>query len=332
MRILQNVALKNLHTFHFDYKCKFYASIKNVEDLFEILKFNIDNKIILGNGSNSIFTKNFDGLIIHNEIWGIDIVEEDKKKFLLKCGAGVLWEDLINFCIEKNFYGIENLVGIPGSVGAAPIQNIGAYGVEVAEAIEKVEFIKFDDLTTITLQNHECNFSYRDSIFKHELLNKGCITNVYFSLSKIPNFNLTYGSLQKIFTEQDLNLQSLTATIKKIRDEKIPNPSVQSNVGSFFQNAIISKPRTKELILKFPNLPLWNFDDEHDKISSAWLISQCGLKNFSKYGLRINDKSPLVVINDDCQRGEDLFKFVNEIKKIVYNETGVLLSVEPNIF
>jgi UDP-N-acetylmuramate dehydrogenase len=296
------------------------------------LKFDVERKIILGNGSNSIFTKDFDGLIIHNEILGIDIVEEDKKKVLLRCGAGVLWNDLINFCVGKNFYGIENLVGIPGSVGASPIQNIGAYGVDVATTIAAIEFIKFDDLTTIILQNSHCNFSYRDSIFKHELQNRGCITKVFFTLSKIPNFNLTYGSLKNFFSTQELDMQNLVRTIKKIRDEKIPDPAVQSNVGSFFQNAIISRSQTKDLLLKFPGLAVWPVDGDYDKISSAGLISQCGLGNFSKYGLKVNKKNPLVIINEDCRRGKDLFKFVDEIKKIIFAETKILLSLEPNIF
>lgn len=331
MKILQDIPLKKLHTFHLDYRCKFYASIKNLDDLFEILNFDVKKKIILGNGSNSIFTKDFDGLVIHNEIEGIEIIKEDEDKILLKVGGGVLWQDLISFCIEKKFYGIENLVGIPGSVGAAPIQNIGAYGMEVSETITQVEFVKFDDLTTMTIPNSACRFAYRDSIFKHELLNKGCIINVFFLLSKIPNFNLTYGCLQN-FVGKNLSLQELVMTIKKIRDEKIPDPNVLGNAGSFFKNAIIPKSKTKELLLKFPDLPFWSYDDDHDKISSAWMINMCGLKGFCKYGLKINEKSPLVILNEDCKRGEDLFRFVDEVKRKVFEEMNVVLTEEPNFF
>ena len=331
MKILQDISLKKLHTFHFDYKTKFYAAIKNFGDLIEVLKFDIERKIILGNGSNSIFTKDFDGLIIHNEIEGIEVVEEDENKILLKVGGGMLWEDFVAFCLKKNFYGIENLVGIPGTVGAAPIQNIGAYGMEVSETITQVEFFKFEDLKTITISNSECRFSYRDSIFKHELHNKGCITNVFFSLSKVPNFNLTYGCLQKL-VGQKITLQELATTIKKIRDEKIPDPNVHGNAGSFFQNAIISKDQTKELLLKIPNLPVFSYDDGYDKIASAALISACGMKCFCKYGLKINEKSPLVIVNENCVRGEYLFAFVDEVKKKIFEETKVVLNIEPNLF
>ncbi len=331
MKILHDFSLKKLHTFHFDYKSRFYAEIKNLEDLRKILQFEVKEKIILGNGSNSIFTKDFDGLIIHNKIGEIEIVEEDEDKILLKVGGGVLWEDLITFCVEKKFYGLENLVGIPGSVGAAPIQNIGAYGMEVSETITKVEFIKFDDLTTMTIANSACQFAYRDSIFKHELHNKVCITNVFFLLSKIPNLNLTYGCLQNL-VDKNITLPELVSTIKKIRDEKIPNPNVIGNAGSFFKNAIIPKSQTKELLQKFPDLPFWTFDNDYDKISSAWMISTCGLKGFCKYGLKINEKSPLVILNEGCKDGEKLFCFIDEVKRKVFEKMNIVLSVEPNIF
>ena len=332
MKILNDVPLKQLHTFHFDYICKFYTAIYSIDDLLTALQLNFENKLILGNGSNSIFTKDFDGLIIHNKIPGIEIVQDSFDSVVLKCGGGVLWDDLIDFCCKNNLYGLENLVGIPGTVGAAPVQNIGAYGVEIANSIKKVDFIKFDSLELLTLNRQDCNFSYRNSIFKNELKNKGCITHVYFSLSKVPNFNLTYGSLRQNFVEQEPNLSTVVMTIKKIRNAKIPDPEFHSNAGSFFQNAIIKKSQTKDLLIKFPNLPVWSIDEENDKIASAFLIDQCGLKNFSKYGLKIHDKSPLVIVNENCHNGENLYKFVDEIKTIIFQKTNVHLTLEPNVF
>lgn len=332
MKLLTNVPLKPLHTFHLNYKCQYYTSIKNVDDLREVIKFNTKKKLILGNGSNTIFTQDFDGLVMHNEIPEIEVISEDDEHIILKCGGGVLWNDLIDFCVCNELYGLENLVGIPGSVGAAPVQNVGAYGVEIADTLQKVDFLKFDDLQIISLTHDQCHLSYRDSIFKHELKNKGCIIYVYFSLSKIPHFNLSYGSLKEHFTNTNITLKTLVATIKKIRDAKIPDTNIHGNAGSFFQNAIIKKEQTKILLNKFPNLPIWNINDKYDKISSAYLMDKCGLKNFTKYGLKINDKNPLILINENCQQGVNLHKFVNEIKAIVYNLTKVELSVEPNIF
>ncbi len=333
MKILQDVSLQKLSAFRLDYKTKFYAAVSTLDDLREVVNCSDSlQKVVLGGGNNTVFTKNFDGLIIHNKIGGFDVVAEDKENVVLKCGGGLDWDELIEFCVENELYGLENLVGIPGTVGASPIQNIGSYGAEVGSTIDKVEFFSFKTNKIIELSNTECQFSYRDSIFKHELANQGCIVNVFFKLSKIPKFNLTYGNLQELFQDEELSLRKVTETIKKVRDSKLPHPEHQANVGSFFKNFILPKEKAEEIKQIFPDVPIFPLDENTSKISTAWLLDKCGLKNLRRDGLSLYEYSPLVIINQGCTEGKNLIEFVEEVKRQIRERTGLELEIEPNIF
>ncbi|RKY90708.1 MAG: UDP-N-acetylenolpyruvoylglucosamine reductase, partial [Ignavibacteriae bacterium] len=288
MKIFTNHPLANYSTLGIDAKAKLFVEINSVEDINELLrsnKFINESKLILGGGSNLLFTKDFDGLIIKISIPGISIIEEDDQTVLIEAGAGVLWDVLVNYAIENNYGGIENLILIPGTVGAAPIQNIGAYGQELAETFHSLNGVLLDAGEKKTFIIDECKFGYRDSIFKNELKNKIIITSVRLRLSKNPKSQLSYQEVKNEIENQNIinpTIKDVSRIISEIRRTKLSDPKELRNAGSFFKNPVIPLEKYKSINDTYPDLKCYPVDDDNVKIPAAWLIEKCGLKGTRK--------------------------------------------------
>jgi len=337
MKILTNHPLKNYCTFGIDVKAKMFAEINSAEDVSELLrneKFTNEQKLILGGGSNLLITKDFDGLICKISISGISVVEEDDQNVLIEAGAGVLWDDLVKYAIENNYGGIENLTLIPGTVGAAPIQNIGAYGQELAETFQSLNgiFIKTGEMRTFT--KDECKFGYRDSIFKNELKNKIIIISVRLRLNKNPKAQLSYQEVQNGIENQNIinpTIKDVSNLITKIRRAKLPDPKELKNAGSFFKNPVISVEKYEGINETYPDLKCYPVDNDNVKIPAAWLIEKCGLKGKRKGNVGTHKKQSLVIVNYGGATGNQVLEFATEIRESVDEVFNISLEYEVNI-
>jgi UDP-N-acetylmuramate dehydrogenase len=337
MKIFEDHPLIKYNTFGIDVKAKLFVETNSAEDVTELLrneKFTNEHKLILGGGSNLLFTKDFNGLICKISISGINIVEEDDQSVLIEAGAGVLWNDLVNFAIENNYGGIENLSMIPGTVGAAPIQNIGAYGQELAETFYSLDGILFETGKAKTFAKDECNFGYRDSIFKNELKNKIIINSVRLKLSKNPEINLSYQEIMDEVQNQDIvnpSIKDVSELIAKIRNNKLPGPKEVKNAGSFFKNPVISIEKYENIGDIYPDLKSYPVDDDNVKIPAAWLIEKCGLKGKRKGSVGAHQNQPLVIINHGDATGKEVLEFAKMIRKSVEELFNISLEFEVNI-
>jgi len=337
MKILTNHPLKNYCTFGIDVKAKLFVEINSAEDVTELLrneKFTNEHKLILGGGSNQLFTKDFDGLICKISISGISVVEEDDQNVLIEAGAGVLWDDLVKYAIENNYGGIENLTLIPGTVGAAPIQNIGAYGQELAETFQSLNgiFIKTGERKTFT--KDDCKFGYRDSLFKNELKNKIIINCVRLKLNKNPKAQLSYQEVQNGIENQNIinpTIKDVSNLITKIRRAKLPDPKALKNAGSFFKNPVISVEKYEGIIETYPDLKCYPVDNDNVKIPAAWLIEKCGLKGKRKGNVGTHKKQSLVIVNYGGATGNQVLEFATEIRESVDEVFNISLEYEVNI-
>ena len=337
MLIHQDYSLKRLHTFGIDVKAKLFAEIFSDEDLFEIIsdkKLMAEPKFILGGGSNILFTKNFDGLVIKVSLPGIKKVGENEKSVLIEAGAGVVWDKLVTFCVSNNFGGIENLTLIPGSVGAAPIQNIGAYGQELSDTIESLKGIFIEDGTVKSFSKSDCNFSYRNSIFKKELKNKFIITSLRLKLNKNPIVNLTYKKVEDEI--QNLKISNPTITdlsklVAKIRKSKLPHPDEIGNAGSFFKNPVVHYQKYLELVESHPGIISYDVDKNFKKIAAGWLIENCGWKGRRVGNVGTHQKHALIIVNYGDATGDEVLDFSIRIIQAVELKFGIRLENEVNI-
>lgn len=336
MEILEDYPLKGLNTFGISVNSQYFVSIRSTQELREVLSMDIAQSkpiLIMGGGSNILFTEDFPGLIILNNIKGIEIIEENNDEVLVSAGGGEVWQDLVTFSLDNNLGGIENLSLIPGSVGAAPIQNIGAYGVELKEVMESLEAIELATGEKRTFYNADCDFGYRNSIFKKELKDKYLITNVKFKLSRSPKLNTTYGAINSLLKErgiEDPTIKDISNAVIEIRQSKLPDPAQLGNAGSFFKNPVIDKIDFEGLKLTFPDIPGY-MNDELVKIPAAWLIEQCGWKGKRFDNIGVHDKQPLVLVNHGGGTGKDLRDLANKIKESVVTKFGIELEAEPRI-
>ncbi|MEW6195463.1 MAG: UDP-N-acetylmuramate dehydrogenase [Bacteroidota bacterium] len=337
MLILENYSLKHLNTFGIETQAKYYTQIASENELLELIYSNkgaLNNALILGGGSNILFTQNYEGLVIRYVAKGIKVILEDDISVLIKAEAGETWDDLVNYCVKNKYYGIENLSLIPGTVGAAPIQNIGAYGVELKDCFELLEGFFIDTGIKQTFTGIECNFGYRDSIFKRELKNKFVITSVVLRLYKKKIFNLSYGSLKeelKNYSDDELSIELVSECVKKIRRNKLPDPVLLGNSGSFFKNPEINENQFQLLRKKNPDLVFYKTSTGTYKIPAAWLIEKSGFK-----GKRIGDvgtfnKQALVIVNYGNANGREIKNYAEQIRNKVNNNFGILLDYEVNI-
>ena len=332
--MFKNYSLKNYNSFRVNHKANFFLKIENDKSLIDFLsdkKFKNEKKLIIGGGSNILFTKDYEGVILYSCIKGIHILEENDNHIKLKVGSGENWDDFVKFCVNKNWYGIENLSLIPGSVGAAPIQNIGAYGVEIKDYIYDVNGIDLKNNLKKTYTNKSCDFEYRDSIFKRELKNDFFVTEVTFILNKNKKFTLDYSELKNI-NGQNLTIQNVRDKIIEIRNSKLPDPKLLANAGSFFKNPVINIKIAKNIKEKYNDFKYYQINESMVKISAAWLIEKSGWKGHKEKNIGVYNKHALVLVNYSSENGKDIKILSKKIKESVLEKFNVTLEKEVNIF
>lgn len=327
----EHFSLKNYNTFKIDVFCSLFFSFTTKHQLQEFLRSTFNKSkpfLILGGGSNVLFLNDYDGTIIHPLILGITIIEENAESVLVEVGAGVEWDDFVDWAVKNNLNGVENLSFIPGKVGAAPVQNIGAYGVEAKDVIDSVKTIEISTQKECIFSNSDCKFGYRDSIFKHEYKNKHIVTSVIFKLYKSPCFKLDYGSISEELSKFDIiNLQNIRNVIISIRSEKLPNPSEIGNAGSFFKNPIISQEHYNLLLQKFPNVVSYKTGKSY-KIAAGWLIEHLGFKGFEHRQAKVHNTQALVLTNMGNAKGSDIKELASLICDKIFKETHIILEPE----
>ena len=329
MKIHRNSSLKKLNTFNVDEVARLIFVVDNISDLPNILSNKKDEILVLGGGSNILFTKSYDGLIINLKNKGKKIIQEDEKSVLVEVSAGENWHDFVLWAIKNNFGGLENLSLIPGNVGAAPIQNIGAYGVELKDIFYSCKGLMLDTLSEFEFKKTECEFDYRTSIFKSALKNKTVITSVKLILTKSKhNYNIDYKDLNINLKNTELSVKKISDEVIKIRTSKLPDPKFFGNCGSFFKNPIVNSYTYESLLDKFPNTPAHKIDDNNYKISAAWLIDQSGFKNKKDKNVGVYENQPLVIINNGKATGKELLNFALNIKETIYNNFEIELEEE----
>ena len=336
IRSYSNYQLKKLHTFGTEAKTKYYFEFTEPEDLTGFLATNKEWRnrqiLILGEGSNLLFVNDFQGLIINPNIPGIKIVHEDRNNIWLEVGAGVVWDDLVEYAVFNRWGGIENLSLIPGKVGAAAVQNIRAYAMEIQSQIESVTGFNLGTQTESTLESADCQYAYRDSIFKNQLKNIFIITSVVFKLDKFPEFILNYGDL-KSETEKlgAINLHNIRKAVIGIRESKLPDPKVFGNAGSFFKNPVIETAQAEQILAAHPQMPHYPAPENRTKLAAGWLIEQCGWKGFRRGDAGVHEKQALVLVNYGNATGKEIFELSEEIKQSVQKKFGVELEREVNV-
>jgi UDP-N-acetylmuramate dehydrogenase len=334
--ILENISLKQYNTFGIDVKAKHFVSVKNIEELKSVLKLeDFPEKFILGGGSNMLLTKDIDALVIHLDIKNIEIISEDKNTVNVKASVGENWHDFVLWCLKHDFGGVENLSLIPGNVGAAPIQNIGAYGVELKDVFLSCEALHIDTQNIKTFTKEDCKFDYRNSIFKQEIKGEYIIISVTLKLTtKDHKLKTSYGAISAEVSKMNIknpSIQDLSKAVITIRESKLPNPKVIGNSGSFFKNPIISKSHFDTLKINFPEIPSYFISENQIKIPAGWLIEYLGFKGkrFGNYG--VHKEQALVLVNYDDAKGENIFKLAKLIQSTVKRIFDINLEVEVNI-
>ncbi|MDO6760282.1 UDP-N-acetylmuramate dehydrogenase [Tamlana sp. 2_MG-2023] len=336
MQIEQNTSLKPYNTFGIDAKAKHFVSVDHIDELKAVLSLNdYPNKLILGGGSNMLLTKDFDGLVIKLGFKGIEVISEDDDFVIVKAQAGEVWHDFVLWTINNDYGGIENLSLIPGNVGTAPIQNIGAYGVELKDTFESCEAISIDSKTMHTFTKADCHFGYRNSIFKQEAKGKYIITSVHFKLSKKNHkLHVHYGAIASELEKEGVKhptIQNVSKAVIIIRESKLPNPKVIGNCGSFFKNPVISKAKYNKLTENFSDIPSYPVSEEDVKVPAGWLIEKAGFKGktFGHYGVHKNQA--LVLVNYGGATGEEILNLSKLIQKTVKRLFDISIEAEVNI-
>ncbi|MFI5196863.1 MAG: UDP-N-acetylmuramate dehydrogenase [Chitinophagales bacterium] len=334
MHLQQNISLKPYNTFGIDVPAEYFTELEDVNALSEITSLP-QQKHVLGGGSNILLTQPVKGLVIHNKLKGITIEKEDNTHIWLRVQAGEIWHDFVLYAINRGLGGIENLALIPGTVGASPMQNIGAYGVEAKETIESVTFWQWEEQAFSVYNNKECNFGYRDSIFKQQLNDKAFITSVVFRLSKQPIYNISYGAVEKELESmgvQELSVKAIAYAVINIRTTKLPNPKVTGNAGSFFKNPTISLAHFEKLHAQYANIPSYPVGNTQVKVPAGWLIEQCGWKGYRAGDIGVHAKQALVLVNYGNAKGSELWKLSGEILKSVAERFGIELEREVQVW
>lgn len=335
MQHIENYSLEKVTTFHLPAQCKHFINYSSVEELREILKSNLYKStpsFHIGEGSNLLFTKDYDGIILHSCIEYIQTVEDSDDYIILKVGAGMNWDKFVKHCVENSYYGIENMSYIPGEVGASAVQNIGSYGVEVKDVIHKVHCIAVADGSERVFLNEECRYGYRDSIFKNDLKDKYIVVAVEYKLSRIPEYSLEYGPLKNLLADgNEITLQRVRQTIIDVRKSKLPDPAEIGSAGSFFKNPVISKEKYNTLQLKYPAIPGYSVSDNMVKVPAGWLIENAGLKGFTIGGARVYEKQCLVIVNGGNATSRDVVSLYNAVIDKVKDLYDIQLHPEANI-
>ncbi len=336
IRFHEGYSLKNYNTFNIEAKARYFFEFTELEDVQQFFEANEEASklpvMILGGGSNLLFVKDFDGLVVHANVPGVQLVNEDRNHVWLEVGAGEEWDRFVEYCVTQEYYGIENLSLIPGKVGAAPVQNIGAYGVEVCDFVETVKGFDLKTKEECHIPAAECSFAYRDSIFKQELKNRFVVCSVVFRLDKFPNFKLDYGHLKtEVEKLGEVNVHNIRKAVVDIRESKLPDTKLIGNGGSFFKNPVISRELADKLTTLYENMPTYPTDGEGIKVAAGWLIEQCGWKGYREGDAGVHDKQALVLVNHGGASGEQIFQLCEKIKQSVHQKFGIELEREVNV-
>lgn len=334
MEIKENISLKTYNTFGIDVNAKRFIRIDSVYQLQQLLKVEKDVFLISG-GSNMLLTKDIDKLVVHIDIKGISIDREDDNFVYLTVNAGENWHEFVLYCVEQNYGGLENLSLIPGNVGTCPIQNIGAYGVEVKDTITKLEAINLETTKLHTFSNDDCSFGYRNSIFKNKVKGEFVITSVAFKLTKQNHsLNTSYGAIETELSSKNIikpSIKDISNAVIAIRQSKLPDPKEIGNSGSFFKNPVIGKSAFLNLQKEYPNIPSYTISENEVKVPAGWLIETAGFKGkrFGDHG--VHEKQALVLVNYNNASGKDIYALAEEIQKHILNQFKIDLEIEVNI-
>lgn len=337
MLIRENISLKNYNTFGIQAAARYFAECTTIDDLKEVLNDKIlgsQERLILGGGSNLLFTKDFAGIVLKNNLKGIDLVGEDEDNYYVKAAAGEVWHEFVLHCIANNYAGLENLSLIPGCVGASPMQNIGAYGVEIKDSFYELEALSIDDLSITKFDAKACEFGYRESVFKRKLKGKFIIISVTFRLAKKPVFNTSYGAIEKELEAmgvKELSIQAISNAVCNIRSSKLPNPKEIGNAGSFFKNPVVSLNHFEKLKAAYPDIVSYPSGDGAFKLAAGWLIEQAGWKGQRLGDAGVHKLQALVLVNYGNARGAEIFDLSGKIIQSVKEKFAVELEREVNI-
>jgi len=335
--IQHNFPLKKLNTFGIDVSANFFAEIHTIEQFQELLAnstYKQLNRLVLGGGSNVLFTKNFDGIVLQNKLKGIELIKEDADYYYVKSAAGEVWHEFVLFCIRNNYAGLENLSLIPGCVGASPMQNIGAYGVEIKDVFYELEALDIATQTIRIFSKKDCEFGYRESVFKRALKNQYIITSVTFKLNKKPVYNTTYGAIEKELEAmgvKELSIHAISKAVCAIRSSKLPNPAEIGNAGSFFKNPEVSNRQYEQLKSVFPEIVAYPLENGNVKLAAGWLIEKCGWKGKTFGDAGVHKLQALVLVNYNNAKGSEILDLSEKIIQSVKNTFQVELEREVNI-
>lgn len=338
MHFEENFSLKSLNTFGLTARARYFAEAGNTEELKAILtdpKSAGVTKMILGGGSNILFTRDFDGLIIHNNIGGISKLSEDTDSVLLQAGGGVIWHEFVLYAVEHGYSGIENLSLIPGTVGAAPMQNIGAYGVEIKDTFHSLVAVDLSNGESRTFNLEQCHFGYRDSVFKREEKGKYIIVSVIFRLRKNPVINTSYGAIEEQLKSMGIEkpgIKDVSNAVIAIRRSKLPDPKEIGNAGSFFKNPEIPMAQYEDLKRTFPDMVAYKIANDKMKLAAGWLIEQCGWKGKRVGNAGMHARQALVLVNYGGATGEELINHARNVQKSVKEKFGVEIEMEVNVW
>ena len=337
MDIKTNFSLKKNNTFGIDVSCTRFASLNSEKEASDFVLNQMDKTLpylLIGEGSNLLFTKDFEGTIIQMQNKGFELIDENNKYVWIKVAAGENWDDFIAWSVERKYAGAENLSKIPGTVGAAPIQNIGAYGVELAEIFNALEAIEIETGKLRRFYLKELKFGYRDSIFKQKLKDKFIITAVILKLNKFPFFKIDYGNIKaelETMTYENLNIAVIRQAVINIRSSKLPETSDLGNAGSFFKNPIIDAAKHSSLKESFPDLVSYALKDGNYKLAAGWLIDRAGLKGYTEGNVAVHKNQALIIVNLGGASGQEILRFSEKIQSKVENLFGVKLEREVNV-
>jgi len=333
--IHKNISLKRFNTFGLDYKSACLITIATEEEAVSVLKNSKNHShplFVIGGGSNLLFTGDFKGTLLHSEIGEIAIEERHPDYVIVSSCSGVIWDKFVEWCVDEGYGGLENLSLIPGSVGASPVQNIGAYGVEVKDSIEKVRVVSINDGSVTEFTNSECRFGYRSSAFKDDLKNRFIVTRVYYRLSTHPVLKLDYGSLNSEISKLgDSSLKNVRQAVINVRRNKLPDTSIFGNAGSFFKNPLVEKRIADVIRDQYSDMPYYEDSSGKVKLAAGWLIDKCGWKGKRIGDAGVHNKQALVLINYGNATGKDIFDLSEKVKKSVYDKFGIELEREVEV-
>lgn len=342
MTVQENISLLPFNTFGINAHARYFASCRDTEEIKEALSWFSTQKqpsghpgvFILGGGSNILLTKNFDGLVIKNEIKGITELHEDNDYVYIRAGAGENWHEFVQYCIQRNWAGLENLSLIPGNVGASPMQNIGAYGVELADVFWDLEALHIREQQLQTFTTADCHFGYRESVFKNRYRDQYVILQVTVRLRKVPRFNTSYGAVEKELEKMgvsELTIAAVSKAVMNIRRSKLPDPALVANAGSFFKNPELPVAKFEELQKEYPGIIAYPLLNGKVKLAAGWLIEQCGWKGHREGEAGCHADQALVLVNYGGASGGDILSLSDKISETVYDRFGVTLQKEVNI-